>query len=78
MAKANKQTFSCQTCGTVYPKWTGQCTGCDGWNTIAEEAAAAATPSRYQGYAGTEAVITCMADVTSQEEMRVTSAMQVT
>lgn len=72
MAKPNKLTFSCQTCGTMYPKWTGQCTGCNSWNTIAEEMEAAA-PSRYQGYSGTEAVITRMADVKLQTEMRLSS-----
>lgn len=71
MAKPNKLTFSCQTCGTMYPKWTGQCTGCNNWNTITEELEAA--PSRYQGYAGTEAVITRMADVKLQEAMRLSS-----
>lgn len=71
MAKANKLTFSCQTCGTLYPKWTGQCTGCNNWNTIIEEIETA--PSRYQGYAGNEAVITRMADVKLQAEMRLSS-----
>ncbi|HTM64167.1 MAG TPA: DNA repair protein RadA [Gammaproteobacteria bacterium] len=71
MAKPNKLTFSCQTCGTMYPKWTGQCTGCNSWNTITEEIETA--PSRYQGYAGTEAVITRMSDVKLQQEMRISS-----
>jgi DNA repair protein RadA/Sms len=72
MAKPNKLTYSCQTCGTLYPKWTGQCTGCQEWNTIVEEMEAAA-PSRYQGYAGNEAVITRMIDVKLQAEMRLSS-----
>ncbi len=71
MAKANKLTFSCQTCGTMYPKWTGQCTGCNNWNTIIEELETA--PSSYQGYAGNEAVITRMADVKLQAEMRLST-----
>jgi DNA repair protein RadA/Sms len=72
MAKPNKLTYSCQTCGILYPKWTGQCTGCNEWNTIVEEMEAAA-PSRYQGYAGNEAVITRMIDVKLQAEMRLSS-----
>jgi DNA repair protein RadA/Sms len=28
--------FFCQSCGTSYAKWQGQCT-CKEWNTIAEE-----------------------------------------
>ncbi|KGN84246.1 DNA repair protein RadA [Porphyromonas sp. COT-290 OH860] len=36
MAK-QKIVFACQGCGTVYPKWQGQCHACGEWNTIAEE-----------------------------------------
>ncbi|MBS9774768.1 MAG: DNA repair protein RadA [Tenacibaculum sp.] len=36
MAKV-KTVFHCQNCGTKYPKWMGQCSGCNEWNTIVEE-----------------------------------------
>ena len=36
MAKV-KTTFFCQSCGTQYSKWQGQCTACKEWNTIVEE-----------------------------------------
>ena len=36
MAKV-KTTFFCQSCGTQYSKWQGQCTACKAWNTIVEE-----------------------------------------
>lgn len=36
MAKV-KTTFFCQSCGTQYAKWQGQCTACKAWNTIVEE-----------------------------------------
>jgi DNA repair protein RadA/Sms len=77
MAKP-KLTFCCQTCGTLYPKWTGQCTGCNEWNTIVEEIRnPAATPSsRYQGYAGAEARMTRMADVTLDDDIRLSSGSQ--
>lgn len=75
MAKA-KLTFCCQTCGTLYPKWTGQCTGCNEWNTIAEEASAPIPMSRYQGYAGSDAAIARMADITLHEEYRLSSGSQ--
>jgi len=32
-----KTTYVCQSCGTVFPKWAGQCTACTEWNTIVEE-----------------------------------------
>ncbi len=75
MAKT-KLAFCCQTCGTLYPKWTGQCTGCNEWNTIIEEIQAPVNISRYQGYAGTEITMTRMADVTLDEEMRLSSGLQ--
>ena len=36
--------FVCQSCGALTPKWSGRCEGCGEWNTIVEEAAAAAGP----------------------------------
>lgn len=39
MAKARKR-FKCTNCGTIYPRWAGQCTppnGCGMWNTIEED-----------------------------------------
>lgn len=36
MAKT-KTTFYCQSCGSQFSKWQGQCTTCKEWNTIAEE-----------------------------------------
>ena len=36
MAKRTAR-FVCQTCGAVYPKWTGRCEACGEWNTIVEE-----------------------------------------
>jgi DNA repair protein RadA/Sms len=53
MAKDSPR-FVCQSCGSVFTKWVGRCTGCGNWSTVAEEAAApqgkastkAATPTR--------------------------------
>ncbi len=74
MAKP-KLTYCCQTCGTLYPKWTGQCTGCQEWNTIVEEISqpVIASGARFQGYAGTEAVLTRMSEVTLTEDVRLSS-----
>jgi len=36
MAKV-KTTFFCQSCGSQYAKWQGQCNACKTWNTIVEE-----------------------------------------
>ena len=34
--KSNKQ-YICQSCGTVYMKWTGKCEQCNEWNSLIEE-----------------------------------------
>ncbi|RXR21088.1 DNA repair protein RadA [Flavobacterium amnicola] len=36
MAKI-KTSFFCQSCGSQYAKWQGQCNACKEWNTIVEE-----------------------------------------
>lgn len=36
MAKA-RSNFVCQNCGASYPKWTGKCENCGGWNTLVEQ-----------------------------------------
>ncbi len=38
MAKA-KRLYVCNSCGSTYNKWMGQCEGCSQWNTLTEEAA---------------------------------------
>ncbi|MBM3617388.1 MAG: DNA repair protein RadA [Alphaproteobacteria bacterium] len=37
MVKTRSQ-FVCQSCGSVYTKWSGKCEACGEWNTITEEA----------------------------------------
>lgn len=32
----NKSVFICSACGTSHPKWNGQCTQCNAWNTLEE------------------------------------------
>lgn len=29
--------YTCQSCGTLHPKWTGKCPDCNGWNTLHED-----------------------------------------
>lgn len=36
MAKP-KVAFVCQSCGSTYAKWSGQCVSCKSWNTLVEE-----------------------------------------
>jgi len=36
MAK-QRSIFVCQDCGNEFPRWLGQCTACQAWNTLVEE-----------------------------------------
>ncbi|MDZ4866727.1 MAG: DNA repair protein RadA [Alphaproteobacteria bacterium] len=36
--------YVCQSCGAAFPKWNGRCESCGTWNSLAEEADAAAIP----------------------------------
>jgi DNA repair protein RadA/Sms len=72
-----KMNFCCQTCGSLYPKWSGQCTGCNEWNTIVEEVnTPVPTSSRYQGYSGNVVTMTRMADVKLDTAIRLSSGSQ--
>ena len=43
MAKLLKR-YVCQSCGSVSPKWQGQCVDCGEWNSLVEEAPSNVTP----------------------------------
>ena len=36
MAK-HESKYICQACGAVHPKWSGQCSACNAWDTLVEE-----------------------------------------
>lgn len=59
MAKSVKRAFVCNDCGADYPRWQGQCTACQAWNTITEIRLSSATKSNggnRVGYAGLDTV----------------------
>ena len=43
MAKP-KTRYVCQLCGSVSPRWAGQCADCGEWNSLVEDAAGVVTP----------------------------------
>ena len=45
MAKPQKR-YMCQQCGSVAPRWAGQCGDCGEWNCIIEDAGGTVTPFR--------------------------------
>jgi DNA repair protein RadA/Sms len=37
MAAKVRSAYVCQSCGSSFPQWLGQCTSCKEWNTLVEE-----------------------------------------
>jgi DNA repair protein RadA/Sms len=66
-----KITHACQSCGSTYNKWQGQCTACHEWNTIHEELGASTSKSAEAlGYAGTASQLTALCDVDVENKRR--------
>ncbi len=72
MAKTKVQ-FACSSCGSVFPKWAGQCADCGEWNTLVEQMQSpkSSRSERFAGYAGDASQIHTMAEVDLQEVPRV-------
>ncbi|HZG47694.1 MAG TPA: ATPase domain-containing protein, partial [Allosphingosinicella sp.] len=72
MAKP-KRRYVCQACGSVSPRWQGQCTDCAEWNTLVEDSSQVVTPfsARHDLRTGGRAVelVGLNADVTLPERM---------
>ncbi|QHF41293.1 DNA repair protein RadA [Pseudomonas fluorescens] len=76
MAKA-KRMYGCTECGSTFPKWAGQCGECGAWNTLTEtmvESGGAAAPSGRTGWAGQQAQIKTLAEVSVEEIPRFSTA----
>ncbi len=44
MAGKSSRSYICQSCGSVYPKWSGKCDACGEWNSLAEEITESSMP----------------------------------
>jgi len=71
MAKS-KTLFICTQCGSQHPKWTGNCSGCNAWNSLVEETITPqqAASSRFTGYADAQSEITILSDIKLTETLR--------
>lgn len=75
MAKA-KRMYGCTECGATFPKWAGQCSECGQWNTLVEtmlETSSASSNSGRGGWAGQQAQIKTLAEVSIEEIPRFTT-----
>lgn len=73
MAKA-KRMYGCTECGATQPKWAGQCPECGAWNTLVETLIEASVSQARTGWAGEQAVLKTLAEVSVEEIPRFTTA----
>ncbi len=72
-----KFEYQCRECGSIFPKWSGQCGECSEWNCLEESVATGPTKTdhpRFEGYAGT-ASITSAKDIKLQKEPRTSTQL---
>ena len=50
-----KTQYTCQACGHVSPKWSGQCGNCEQWNTLTQTVIASSALSNPKGYGAKQA-----------------------
>lgn len=78
MSKKDKTAFICTECGADFPRWGGQCTSCNAWNTIKEIRLGPTNASRKMhsaGYTGSRSEVKFLSDVTLAHEERISSGM---
>ena len=74
-----KNRYVCNDCGAEHPKWQGQCSACDAWNTLEEfvpDPALARAGARSRGGLGGEASpVTALDDINLVEAPRIATGI---
>lgn len=76
MSKVKTQ-YTCLECGSLSPKWVGQCADCGAWNSSTEVAITkSVSTGRWQGYAGgTEAKVISLSEIAVTHTTRVATGL---
>lgn len=75
MAK-KKTAFVCTDCGADSPRWAGQCSSCEAWNTIKEiNLGRSKEPSQHLGYSGTKSSVQLLSAVTLEQTTRLSTGI---
>ncbi|MDF1584362.1 MAG: DNA repair protein RadA [Methyloprofundus sp.] len=75
MAKKNT-AFVCTECGADSPRWAGQCSACEEWNTIKEvRLGSSPTQSQRLGYSGTKSDVQLLSEVTLEQTERLSTGI---
>ena len=75
MAKKNT-AFVCTECGADSPRWAGQCSACQAWNTIKEvHLGKSTTNTQRLGYSGTKSSVQLLSEVTLEQTERLSTGI---
>lgn len=72
-SKKPKTVFRCKDCGADHSKWSGQCSGCGEWNTLAQYTSAA--PSRNSPAGHGDSLVTTLDQVARQSIPRLSTGL---
>jgi len=69
--------FVCQSCGTEFSKWQGQCYACQEWNSLIETAniVSSARKKTSQSYAASNSQVTCLKDIRLSTHLRLKTGL---
>ena len=70
----NKVVFFCTECGNESPKWSGRCSACGAWNSMAEQVESPIKSGR-NSFAAKAVKATPITEITSGEEIRFPTGM---
>lgn len=70
----NKTRYDCQSCGSTYHKWAGQCPDCQAWNTLVESKTPEA-PTAFKNYSGEISQVKLLSEVQEVHEKNLQTGM---
>lgn len=76
MSKTKTQ-YVCNACGSISPKWGGQCADCNEWNTMVEQVEPSKTDQkgRFAGYAGADTKLQKLSSVKVSDTARIKTSL---
>ncbi len=76
MSKTKTQ-YVCNACGSISPKWGGQCADCNEWNTMVEQVEPSKTDQkgRFAGYAGADTKLQKLSSVKISDTARIKTSL---
>lgn len=78
MASKLKTNYICQSCGSIHPKWSGQCNDCGDWNNMVEQTVKPRSQDKFSHMTGSKAKtvnnsVQLLGDIKQSEHSRIST-----